>query len=90
MKLSTDVKPISYLKAHAAEIVRNVRESHGTLVITQRGEATVVVQDVESYEQTQDSIAMLRILALSASSLRNGRVKPLKKALADIRRKIAA
>jgi prevent-host-death family protein len=54
MKLSRQIKPISYLKAHAAEIVRNLGEQREPLIITQNGEAKVVVQDIESYEQTQD------------------------------------
>ena len=52
MKLSSQIKPISYLKAHAAEIVRNLKENPEPLVITQNGEAKAVLQDIESYEQT--------------------------------------
>jgi len=52
MKLSSQIKPISYLKAHAAEIVRNLGEQGESLVITQNGEAKVVIQDIKSYEQT--------------------------------------
>ncbi|MGD9123098.1 MAG: type II toxin-antitoxin system Phd/YefM family antitoxin, partial [Desulfobacterales bacterium] len=53
MKLSSQVKPISYLKAHAAEIVRNLAEQQEPIVITQNGEAKVVIQDIDSYEKTQ-------------------------------------
>ena len=56
MKLSSQIKPISYLKAHAAEIVRKLNEHREPLVITQNGEAKVVIQDIESYEQTQETI----------------------------------
>ena len=62
MKLSSQIKPISYLKAHAAEIVRSLGEQGGPLVITQNGEAKVVMQDIESYEQTQETMALLKIL----------------------------
>ena len=64
MKLSSQIKPISYLKAHAAEIVRKLNEHREPLVITQNGEAKVVIQDIESYEQTQETMALLKILAL--------------------------
>ena len=64
MKLSSQIKPISYLKAHAAEIVRNLGEQREPLVITQNGDAKVVMQDIESYEQTQETMALLNILAL--------------------------
>ena len=76
MKLSRQIKPISYLKAHAAEIVRNMGEQGGPLVITQNGEAKVVLQDIESYEQTQETMALLKILALGNRQIEAGDVEP--------------
>lgn len=76
MKLSRQIKPISYLKAHAAEIVRNMRDQEGPLVITQNGEAKVVLQDIESYEQTQETMALLKILALGNRQVEAGNVEP--------------
>lgn len=77
MKLSNQVKSISYLKAHTAEIVRNLRERRGPLVITQNGEAKVVIQDIESYEQTQETMALLKILALGSRQVEEGKVQPV-------------
>ena len=88
MKLSESVKPISYLKSHTAEALRNVSESLRTMVITQHGEAKAVLQDIATYEQTQDSLALLKMLAQSTKSLQEGRSKPAKKAFADIRKYI--
>jgi prevent-host-death family protein len=76
MKLSSQIKPISYLKAHAAEIVRSLRERGEPLVITQNGEAKVVMQDIESYEQTQETMALLKILALGTYQVEKGKVQP--------------
>ena len=76
MKLSGQIKPISYLKAHAAEIVRHMGEQRRPLVITQNGEAKVVLQDIESYEQTQETMALLKILALGNRQIEEGRVEP--------------
>lgn len=76
MKLSSQIKPISYLKAHAAEIVRNIGERREALVITQNGEAKAVVQDIESYEQTQETLALLKILALGNRQIEKGEVEP--------------
>ena len=76
MKLSSQIKPISYLKAHAAEIVRNMADQGGPLVITQNGEAKVVLQDIESYEQTQETMALLKILALGNRQIEAGNVEP--------------
>ena len=75
MKLSSQIKPISYLKAHAAEIVRSLGEHGEPLVITQNGEAKVVIQDIESYEQTQETMALLKILALGARQVEEGKVQ---------------
>ncbi len=88
MKLSQVVKPISYLKSHTAEALRDVTEKQQTLVITQHGEAKAVIQDITAYEQMRESLALLKMLALSTKSREEGRSKPLKKAFADIRRRI--
>jgi len=76
MKLSSQIKPISYLKAHAAEIVHNLSRQGEPLVITQNGEAKVVMQDIKSYEQTQETMALLKILALGTHQIEEGKVQP--------------
>jgi len=90
MKLSESVKPVSYLKSHTAEVLRDLREGQRTMVITQHGEAKAVLQDITSYEQTQESLALLKMLAQSSKSIQEGRTKPLKKAFANIRKQTRA
>ncbi len=85
MKLSTQIKPISYLKAHAAEIVRKLGEKREPLVITQNGEAKVVIQDIESYEQTQEAMALLKILALGMRQIEEGKVLPAENVIKRLR-----
>ncbi len=85
MKLSSQIKPISYLKAHAAEIVRNLNEHREPLVITQNGEAKVVIQDVESYEQTLETMALLKILALGTRQIEEGKVQPAEDVIKRLR-----
>jgi prevent-host-death family protein len=85
MKLSRQIRPISYLKAHAAEIVRNLAEQQEPLVITQNGEAKVVIQDIESYEQTQHTIALLKILALGMRQVEEGKVLPAENVIKRLR-----
>jgi len=75
MKLSSRIKPISYLKAHAAEIVRNMGGQKEPLVITQNGEAKVIIQDIESYEQTLETMALLKILALGNRQIEEGKTE---------------
>jgi prevent-host-death family protein len=76
MKLSSQIKPISYLKAHTAEIVRKLGENQEPLVITQNGEAKVVIQGIESYEQTLETMALLKILAIGMHQIEEGKVLP--------------
>jgi len=86
MRLGDAVKPISYMKAHAAEMIREVAEGRRTYVITQHGEAKAVLQDLESYEQLQESVALLKMLAQSSRSLAAGRTRPINEVLADLRK----
>ena len=72
MKLSSHVKPISYLKSHAAEIVRDLSESREPMLITQNGEAKLVVLDVKSYEQQMETFSLLKILALGSREIERG------------------
>jgi prevent-host-death family protein len=88
MRLSESVTPISYLKAHAAELIREVSENQRTLVITQKGEAKAIVQDLASYERMNDSLALLKMLAQSARSKAEGRCKPIKQAFRDLRLRV--
>ena len=90
MKYSQAIKPISYLKAHASEVIRDITEKQETMIITQHGEAKVVVQDIRVFEQTQESLAMLKLLAQSKASLQQGKFKPAAKAFADIEERIKA
>ncbi len=85
MKLSRQIRPISYLKAHAAEIVRSLAEQREPMIITQNGEAKVVIQDIESYEQTQQTMALLKILALGMRQVEEGNVLPADNAIKRLR-----
>jgi prevent-host-death family protein len=75
MRYSTQIKPISYLKANAAEVLKELTEQRRPLVITQNGEAKAVIQDVASYEETQETLALLKILALGNQQVEQGKVK---------------
>ena len=84
MKLSENIKPISFFKAHAAEIIKKLSKDEGVMIITQNGEAKAVVQDIHSFERTQESLAMLRILAQSQKSLEKGKARPADEVLKDL------
>jgi prevent-host-death family protein len=88
MNLADRIKPISYLKAHAAEIIRDIHKSAEPLIITQNGEAKAIVQDIHSYEQTQETLALLKILALGQKQIEEGRVIPAEEAMRQVRERI--
>lgn len=90
MKLSDRVKPISYFKANAPEVLHGLAEHREPLVITLRGEAKAVLQDIASYEQTLETLSLLKMLAMSNKSLEEGRVRPLGKAFTGIRKRLKA
>lgn len=85
MRYSSQVKPISFLKANAADVLVRLAESREPLVITQNGEARAVLQDVASFEETQETLALLKILALGRQDVEAGRVKPAGDVVARLR-----
>lgn len=87
MRYSSQVKPISYLKANAAEVLLKLAECREPLVITQNGEAKAVLQDIASYEETQETLALLKVLALGNRDIEDGNVKPLAEVAARLRAK---
>lgn len=87
MHYSTQIKPISYVKANAAQVLRELTESRDVLVITQNGEATAVMQDIASYEADQQALALLKILAMGNQQIENGKVIRAADAVARIRAK---
>jgi prevent-host-death family protein len=82
----SQVKPISYLKSHAAEIVRDITESGEPMLITQNGEAKVVVQDAQSYEDMQQTVALLKILAMGQKDIEAGNYKSTIEVFAELER----
>ena len=87
---SSQIKPISYLKANAAEVLDRLTESREPMLITQNGEAKAVIQDIASYEQTQETLALLKILALGNREVEEGKVTPLGDVVRRLRAKKAA
>lgn len=85
MRYSTQIKPISYFKANAAEVLAHLHEVREPMVITQNGEAKAVIQDVASYEETQETLALLKILALGKREAVAGKLRPLAQVVKRLR-----
>lgn len=88
MKLSESVKPITYFKAHASEAIREVTENRKPLVITQKGEAKVVILDVREYDELQETLSLLRLLSMSQQDVTAGRVEPLDRVFDQLRQEL--
>ena len=81
MRYNERIRPVSYLKAHAADVLRDLSDHREPLVITQNGSARAVLQDVASYEATQETLALLKLLALGTRDIEAGRTVPAREAL---------
>lgn len=87
MDLGIKTKPISYLKANAARIAEEVKKSNQPMVITQNGEASMVIQSVKDYQQTQETLAMLKMLSQSQKDIQDKNTIPANKAFASLRKR---
>jgi len=86
MKLSESVKSISYLKANTAYLIDEINKKNKTFVITQNGEAKVVVQDIKAYEKMQDTMAMLKLLAMT--NIKNKKAADIKSTFSSLRKEL--
>jgi prevent-host-death family protein len=87
MRYSTQIKPISDLKANAAGIIEEIAETRNPVVITQNGRAKAVLVDVKTYEEREETLALLQILALGRNEMATGRTRPLREALQELKQK---
>jgi prevent-host-death family protein len=84
MKISTDIKPVTYLKSRAREILDQVNETHRPIVITQNGEPKAVIQDTESYENMRNAIGLLKLISLGEEDIRKGQSKSQDEVFSDL------
>jgi prevent-host-death family protein len=90
MRYSTNVKSISYIKANAAEVLDRLKDDRLPMLITQNGEACAVLQDVKSYEDTQETLALLKLLALGRQDIDAGRTRPVADVVERLRKQHAS
>lgn len=75
MNMSKDIKPITYLKARAPELLKQINETHRPVLITQNGELKAVLQDPQSYENTRNAIGILKLLSQGEEDIKKGKLK---------------
>lgn len=90
MRFSTQIKPISYIKSHSAEVLDRLTEEREPIIITQNGEARAVLVDVRSYEQSQETLALLQILAIGNKQIEAGEIYPLSEVVEKLRTRLPA
>jgi len=88
MKLSQDLKPVSYFKNNMAEVIRKLNENQGTMIITQNGEAKAALIDIKAYEDLQETLSMLEMIAQGNKSLNEGRYRPAEQVLEEFEDRI--
>jgi hypothetical protein len=64
MQSIANIKSISYLKSHAAQISEDLEMNGNPFVITQNGEASMVIEGVKQFQEKEALIAALKIIAL--------------------------
>jgi prevent-host-death family protein len=72
MQIVNDIKPVTYLKSKAADVLKYINETHRPMIITQNGEAKAVIQDPKSYEDMRNALAIMKLLSFAEEDIRNG------------------
>ena len=72
MQIKDDIKPVTYLKSRASDVLKQINETHRPMIITQNGEAKAVIQDPQSYENMKNTIALLKLFSFAEEDIRNG------------------
>jgi len=88
MNIKSDIKPVSYLKSRAADILKQINNTHRPVIITQNGEPKAVLQDPESYENMRNAIGILKLLSQGEDDLKNGKICTQDEIFANIESKI--
>lgn len=88
MKLSQDLKPVSYFKNNMADVLRRLNENQGTMIITQNGEAKAALMDIKAYEDLQETLAMLEMVAQGNKSVSERRYRPVENVLREFENRI--
>ncbi len=89
MKISTDIKPVTYLKSRAADMLKQINETHRPIIITQNGEPKAVLQDPESYENMRNTIGLLKLISMGEEDIRNVKSKTQSEVFSDLEKLIS-
>ena len=88
VNLVTDIKPISYIKTNAADMMKYINEKRNPIVITQNGEAKAVLIDIQTYQEMQDAFALFHLIKVAEKDIQNGYFESPETVFSDLRREI--
>ncbi len=88
MKISTDIRPVTYLKSRAADMLKQVNDTHRPIIITQNGEPKAVLQDPESYENMRNAIGLLKLISQGEEEIRKGKYKTQEEVFLDLEKQL--
>ncbi len=86
MNITNDIKSVTYLKSRAADLLKQINETHRPVIITQNGEARAVLQDPESYENMRNALGLLKLISAGEADIREGRTQPQEEMFDEIER----
>lgn len=89
MSLKKTIKPISFLKSHTAEVIKELNDTHGAMIITQHGEAKAVIQDIDEYERIQEALALLKMVARGQKDFEEGKTIPAEQVIQELDNRIS-
>ena len=89
MRIEHDIRPVTYMKTKAAELLRSVSESRRSVVITQSGEPKGVLMDFATYQELREATLLLRLVAQGEADVRDGRTVPQEKVFKALRGRLA-
>jgi len=85
-----NAQSVSYVKAHLAQVIDDVRSGGGPMIVTQNGSTAAIIQDPVAYERTQQALAMLKLVAMAEEDHRHGRVHSHDEVFGAARKRLAA
>ncbi len=88
MHITSDIKPVTYLKAKAAALLDQINDTHRPVIITQNGEPRAVLQDPKSYEEMRNALGLLKMLTIGEDDIRKGNVKPQEEVFNDLENRL--
>ncbi len=88
MGIREEIRPVTYLKSRAADLLGQINETRRPVVITQNGEPRGVLQDPVSYEQTRSAISLLKLLVQGEEDSRRGKTVPAGEVFAGVRERL--